>query len=200
MIVELKYVNPIDNQLLDVLTLEYPVIDYFYFKHIYDYNNDEDLQNILKVLLKDLDCTIEYECGRLMMTNFPIYKIHLSDYYFYLTRITNQFIYNIYIDKLIKRHIANLIFEYNNPYINKKNTKKKKTPPNKYIKQTTKNMFTNEEDYIYYNLKTKKNISSDNPNLLEELNSPKKKGRKKSIKIKEVGVPISAMTFSFKKK
>ena len=61
-------------------------------------------------------------------------------------------------------------------------------------------MFTNKKVYIYENARTKEKIESNNPDLLDELNAPKKKERKKSIKIKEVGVPISAMTFSFKKK
>ena len=61
-------------------------------------------------------------------------------------------------------------------------------------------MFTNEEKYIYYNKVTGEEIESTNPNMLDELNAPKKKERKKSINIKQVGVPMSAMTFSFKKK
>ena len=67
---------------------------------------------------------------------------------------------------------------------------------NKFIKYTTKDIFTEKETYIYENLRTLEKINSNNPNLLEELNTPKKKKIKKK---KEVGVPISSMTFSFKK-
>lgn len=204
MIQKLMYVSPINNQ-QEELKLEYPSIDYMKFKSIYEYNNDFDLMNILDKILKKLDCTIEYSCGRTCVTTFPIYNMTLSEYYFYLIRINNQFIYNNYIDKLIKRHIDNLIFEYEHPYIpptNKKKvtSKKKKLPPNQFFKQVTYDLFTNKETYIYINPRTKEEINSDNPNLLDELNAPKKRERKSSIKIKRGGVPISAMTFSFKKK
>lgn len=204
MIQKLMYVSPINNQ-QEELKLEYPSIDYMKFKSIYEYNNDFDLINILDKILKKLDCTIEYSCGRTCVTTFPIYNMTLSEYYFYLIRINNQFIYNNYIDKLIKRHIDNLIFEYEHPYIpptNKKKvtSKKKKLPPNQFFKQVTHDLFTNKETYIYTNPRTKEEINSDNPNLLDELNAPKKRERKSSIKIKRGGVPISAMTFSFKKK
>lgn len=200
----LKYVNPINNQ-QENLNLDYPIIDYMTFKRIHDYNSDFDLIKILNNILKDLDCTIEYDCGRLRMTVYPIYHMTLSEYYFYLSRITNQFVYNEYIDKVIKRHIDNLIFEYENPYVppikkKKSTTKKKKLPPNKFVKYVTNDLFTNEEKYIYINHRTNQEIESINPNMLDELNAPKKKERKKSIKIKQVGVPMSAMTFSFKKK
>ena len=200
----LTYINPINNQ-QEELKLEYPSIDYMKFKSIYEYNNDFDLINILDKILKKLDCTIEYSCGRTCVTTFPIYNMTLSEYYFYLIRINNQFIYNNYIDKLIKRHIDNLIFEYEHPYappISKKKstTKKKKLPPNKFFKQVTHDLFTDKEKYIYTNPRTREEIISDNPNMLDELNTSKKKERKKSIKIKQTGVPISAMTFSFKKK
>lgn len=200
----LKYVNPINNQ-QENLNLDYPTIDYMTFKRIHDYNSDFDLIKILNNILKDLDCTIEYDCGRLRMTVYPIYHMTLSEYYFYLSRITNQFVYNKYIDKVIKRHIDNLIFEYENPYVpsikkKKATTKKKKLPPNKFVKYVTNDLFTNEEKYIYINHRTNQEIESTNPNMLDELNAPKKKKRKNSIKIKQVGVPMSAMTFSFKKK
>lgn len=200
----LKYVNPINNQ-QENLNLDYPTIDYMTFKRINDYNSDFDLIKILNNILKDLDCTIEYDCGRTMVTTYPIYSMTLSEYYFYLSRLTNQFVYNKYIDKVIKRHIDNLIFEYENPYIppikKKKSTiKKKKLPPNKFVKYVTNDLFTNEEKYIYINHRTNQEIKSTNPNMLDELNAPKKKERKKSIKIKQVGVPMSAMTFNFKKK
>lgn len=204
MIVCLTYVNPINNQ-QENLNLDYPKIDYIAFKRIYEYNNDSDLINILDDVLKDLDCTIEYDYGRLRMTTYPIYNMNLSKYYFYLSRITNQFIYNKYVDKVIKRHIDNLVFEHEHPYVppiskKKSTTKKKKLPPNKFFKQVSHDLFTGKEKYIYTNPRTREEIMSDNPDMLDKLNTPKKKERRKSIKIKQTGVPISAMTFSFKKK
>ena len=135
MIQKLMYVNPINNQ-EEELKLEYPSIDYMKFKSTYEYNNDSDLIVILDDIIKELDCTIEYDCGRPKVTTFPIYNMTLSKYYFYLSRITNQFIYNKYVDKVIKRHINNLVFEYEHPYVppvskKKSTTKKKKSSTSK---------------------------------------------------------------------
>lgn len=204
MILPLNYVNPINNQ-EEILNIEYPRVDYMSFRSTKEYNNDSDLIVILDGIIKELDCTIKYDYGRPKVTTFPIYNMTLSEYYFYLSRITNQFIYNNYINKVIKRHIDNLVFEYEDPYVppvskKKSTTKKKKLSPNKFFKQVTHDLFTGKEKYIYTNPRTKKEIMSNNPNMLDELNASKKKERKKSIKIKQTNVPISAMTFSFKKK
>lgn len=200
MILKLNYVNPITNR-INCLEVQYPIIDCGKFKRLHDYNNDNDLIKILDNILKDLDCTKEYNGVRFRTTTYPIYSMFLSDYYFYINKITNQFIYNKYIDKLIKRHIDNIVFEYNNPYIvnTKSNKKKKKSPPNKFVKYTTKDMFTNKPKYVYCNYKTDEQVESDNPDLLDKLNSKISK-RKQNNKRKQIGVPLNAMTFNFKKK
>lgn len=199
-----EFNNPITEN-KDYIKLKYPNVDYFKFKHTREYKTDNDLINILKDILKDLNCTIEYKEFRLKATFTPIYDMQLSEYYFYLIRINNQFLYNKYLDKLIKRHIDNIVFEYKNPYYTPRNKskssrKKEKDKKGDYIRYTTRDVFTNKETYIYYNTKTKEEIESDNYNLLEELNKPKKKTKNKVTKTKYTGVPISAMTFSFKKK
>lgn len=200
MIRKLTYNNPITNK-EDCIEICYPTIDYAKFKRLHDYNNDSDLIEILNNILKDLDCSREYNGVRFRTTSHLIYNTFLSDYYFYLNKITNQFIYNEYVDKLIKRHVDNLVFEHEHPYVEnnnkKKNTnKRKKSPPNKFIKYTTKDIFTNKTKYVYCNYKTDEQIVSDNEDMLDKLNSVKKK----STKSKQIGVPMSAMTFSFKKK
>lgn len=200
----LMFVNPITEQ-DSFLVVDYPKVDYMYWRSCIDVKNDSDIIAILNDKLKDLDCTKEYSCGRPMMTNYFSYTSAISNYCYYLYKLTNQIIYNTYIDKLIDRHIKNIVFEYEHPYVqnhikDRKESKKKKLPHNKFVSYTTLDMFTNKKVYIYENARTKEKIESNNPDLLDELNAPKKKERKKSIKIKEVGVPISAMTFSFKKK
>ena len=196
----LNYVNPITDE-INYLEVQYPIIDYGKFKRLYEYNSDNDLIKILDNILKDLDCTKEYNGVRFRTTTYPIYSMFLSDYYFYVNKITNQFIYNEYIDKLIKRHIDNIVFEHDHPYIanTKTNKKKKKSPPNKFVKYTTKDMFTNKSKYVYCNYKTDEQIESDNPDLLDKLNSKISK-RKQTSKRKQIGVPLNAMTFNFKKK
>ena len=198
--VKLNYVNPITDE-INYLEIQYPIIDYGKFKRLHEYNNDSDLIKILDNILKDLDCTKEYNGIRFRTTTYPIYSMFLYDYYFYVNKITNQFIYNEYIDKLIKRHINNIVFEHDNPYIvnTKSNKKKKKSPPNKFVKYTTKDMFTNKSKYVYCNYKTDEQVESDNPDLLDKLNSKSNK-RKQNNKRKQIGVPLNAMTFNFKKK
>lgn len=200
MMVKLNYVNPITDE-INYLEVQYPIIDYGKFKRLHEYNSDSDLIKILDNILKDLDCTKEYNGIRFRTTSYPIYSMFLSDYYFYVNKIANQFIYNEYIDKLIKRHIDNIVFEYDNPYIvnTKSNKKKKKSPPNKFVKYTTKDMFTNKSKYVYCNYKTDEQVESDNPDLLDKLNSKISK-RKQNNKRKQIGVPLNAMTFNFKKK
>ena len=200
MIQKLTYNNPITDK-EDCIEICYPTIDYAKFKRLHDYNNDADLIEILNNILKDLDCSREYNGIRFRTTSHLIYNTFLSDYYFYLNKITNQFIYNKYVDKLIKRHVDNLVFEHEHPYVENNNKKKstnkrKKSPPNKFIKYVTKDVFTNKTKYVYCNYKTDEQIVSDNGDMLDKLNSVKKK----STKSKQIGVPMSAMTFSFKKK
>lgn len=184
---KLIYVNPIINA-SEELNINYPNIDYVYFRQIKPYKNDADLVNILNDIISILDCSIIYSSGRLINTNNFIYKSKLSDYYFYLTKLNNQFIYNEYIDKLIDIHIKNIIFEYNNPIQSKtKNkTKTKKTKEklvNKYNKIVTRDLFTNEKMYIYENPKTGDKFESKDPTLLDSLNNKPKKEKVKQNKV-----------------
>lgn len=211
MIAKIVFTNPINNK-EDILIVKYPDVDYGYYRSLAICNDDAEIINILNSILLDINCTREYDCGRPCMTNQFNYIAGISRYYYYLLKLTNQIIYNEYIDKLIKRHIDNLIFEYEHPYVpkvkNKSKVKSKNKKSNiKYEKFITRDIFTGDEVYIYENIKTKEIIESDNPDLLEELNSPTKKVTKhKNSNIKDLiepkkgGVPISSMTFSFKMK
>lgn len=178
-----------------------PTISYFDWQRFTDCKSDKDIINILEDILKRLNCTIIYPSGRPMMTAYPIYQEYKNLYYYHLLKLTNQYLYNIYLDKLCKREYENIIFEILNPYIVV--TKKKEKPKrrskqisNKFVKAVTKDMFTNEEIYVYENLKTGEIIKSKNPNLLDELNAPKKKEKKQRTKV--ASVSFEAMTFSFK--
>lgn len=192
----LKWINPLTNT-EDVLNIERPFIDYIEWKLI----SWREPIKTLNELLNSLDCTREYDCGRPMMTTLIGYNNLMSEYYYHLLKIDNPFIYNEYIDKLIKRHIENIIFEYEHPYVPKiknkpKRNSKNRTIPNKFIKQKTTNMFTGEDIYIYENLKTGEQYESSNPNLIKEI----KQRKEKKERSKRGAVPLSAMTFSFKKK
>lgn len=201
MIIEKKEVNPNTHEEINItIKIEYPNIEYNDWKRTKEFNTDNDICSILDKILTNLNCKRVYEGKRVIMTTYPVYQMFINEYYYYLIKMANQFIYNQYFDKLINCHIDNILFEIMNTFVQapvKPYPKiKNKLPENKFIKYTTKDIFTGKETYIYENLRMLKKISSNNPNLLEELNAPKKKKVKKK---KEVGVPISSMTFSFKK-
>lgn len=201
MIVKKKELNPNTNEEINIIIkIEYPNIEYNDWKRTKEFNTDNDICSILDKILDNLNCKRVYEGKRVIMTTYPVYQMFINEYYYYLIKMANQFIYNQYFDKLINCHIDNILFEIMNTFVQapvKPYPKiKNKLPENKFIKYTTKDIFTGKETYIYENLRTLEKISSNNPNLLEELNASKKKKVKKK---KEVGVPISSMTFSFKK-
>ena len=197
MTITIKYYDYIINN-YNILKLEYPNVDYEFWKRTKEFKNDIDLCKILDDILKNIDCRKEFNGCRMCMTTYPMYKIIISKYYYYLIKINNQELYNKYLDKLINLHNINVIFEYCNPI--KKETKeiktKSKLPPNKYYRYLTHDLFTNEEIYLYINPRTNHEVRSNNPNLLEELNSKKKKVKQTKV----ANIPLTAMTFSFKKK
>lgn len=195
MIMNLIFINPLVNT-EEILHIQYPDVDYVYYNHNnFNYKNDDDIIKKLDIILKDIDCTREYDCGRPCMINTFNYTNGLSLYYYTILKLNNQIIYNKYINKLIQRHIDNIIFEYHNPYIPKSN---KKTKKNRMEKLITKDLFTGDTVYMYQNVKNKKVIKSSNSDLLKDIN--KKKIKKNKSNNKSAGVPISSMTFSFKKK
>lgn len=201
MIIEKKEVNPITNENITIIIkIEYPNIEYNDWKRTKEFDTDNDICNILNNILNNLNCKRVYEGKRVIVTTYPVYQMFINEYYYYLIKINNQFIYNEYFDKLINCHIDNILFEITDntmqTIVKQYPKSKRKLPENKFVKYTTIDIFTGKETYIYENLRTLEKINSDNLNLLEELNSNKKK---KVSKKKEIGVPISSMTFSFKK-
>lgn len=194
----INYKLPINNSDEEFIIKDWN-IDYSTFKIIREFNNDNDICKILNSLLNDLDCTRELKGQRICMINYPIYNSKCEQYVWYMNHFISQILYNIYLDKLIKRHQDNIDFEYFNPYVI--NTTKKKTKqkvPNKFFKTATRNIFTNEVIYEYENPKTGERITSERDDLLEELNKPKLKKVKQSSSKKEKYIPIKNMTYKFK--
>lgn len=194
------WTNVDDDKTINV-DIDIPNINYFDWQRFTDCRSDEDIIVVLNDYLKKLDCTIEYSSGRPMMTTYPMYETYKGMFYYYLLKLNNQLLYNYYINKLCQREYNNIIFELENPYRvkqekSKTKPKTKKTIPNKFVKAVTKDLFTGEEVYVYENLKTGEIIKSKNPDLLNELNSPKKKEKKQKTKV--AFVAFEAMTFSFK--
>ena len=114
-------------------------------------------------ILDDLDCTvIVYRGMRKIHTKDCLYSKLINRYNKCLTRIKNPIKYNYMVDLLEKRHKDNLEFEE----------------------------FEDKPKYVYSNLKTGECIVSDNPNLLEELNTKKKKEKKQKVKLPKFNFKI----------
>lgn len=191
MILNLKFHNPIKNE-DDVLKIYSRDITPFIFKRIKDVKSDDDIIYILNDLLYT-DLNVAKEKTAYNTQSFT-YDNKLSIYYFYLIKLNNQITYNNYIDKLIKIHCNNLEFEANNIHTEQNiiiKHKRNKTVKNKYIKHTTKDLITGQTMYHYGNERLGKEIISSNPNLSDTLNNKTHR---------RAGVPMSAMTFSFKRK
>lgn len=194
-----------DDLSIDYINVEFRDIDYSKWRSYNQQGQYDCVEAMLKHYLYQLDCTREYASGRPMVTTFPIYQDRLNDYYYWLVKITNPIQYNIWLDELIDRHRSNIKFETLNPYkgsikTNKpvKIKKKKELVSSAWVRQETKDLFTGCTKYIYQNVNTGDSHISDNPDELEGLNASKKKTTK--IKSKVSDIPLSAMTFSFKKK
>lgn len=193
-----------DDLNIDYINVEFRDIDYSKWRSYNQQGQYDCVEAMLKHYLYQLDCTREYASGRPMVTTFPIYQDRLNDYYYWLVKITNPIQYNIWLDELIDRHRSNIKFEALNPYEGSIKTKKlvkvkkkKELISPAWVRQDTKDLFTGEVKYVYQNLNTGKSYISDDPDELEKLNNPKKKTTK--IKSKVSDIPLSAMTFSFKK-
>ena len=171
-------------------TISYPNVNYGYWIHSKNYKDDDDLCKIIYDYFNILDCSRIYSSGRPMMTTYPIYKIYWSDVLYYLSKVKNQFLYNKIFDDIAKIHYDNLKFEEEHPVVEIKRTRKtkRKRPDNKFIRTKSKNMFTNADEYTYYNPRTKQEFHSSNGNLINEIKTKtKRKG----------SVPIENMTFDF---
>ncbi len=203
MIVTITYNNPISNNEEDlVIDIDSPHYDYADFLIDLATLYEGNIYTHLNAILADLDCTRIFKSGRPMMIEYSQYKINIAKFLKLLYKIPGYSIYNEYIDKLINRHIKNILFEFNNPIIKKKatNSKKQKAKPNKWIKAVTNDIFTGEERYIYENLKTGEIITSGNPDLLDELNKQKTKIKKEVKQKEQVDTSLKYVTFSFNKK
>lgn len=172
MIVEKKEVNPNTYEEINIIIkIEYPNIEYKDWKRTKEFNTDNDICNILDKILVNLNCKRIYEGKRVIMTTYPVYQMFINEYYYYLIKINNQFVYNKYFDKLINCHIDNILFEIIDntmqTIVKQYPKSKRKLPENKFIKYVTIDIFTGKETYIYENLRTLEKINVDNPNLLE---------------------------------
>lgn len=198
------------SDLDEIYILKYPDVNYNFFRNLIEFRTDKDIIGILDNLLLELDCTQVFCDMQVLSTKHLVYDTVASKYYYYLIRLDNQLLYNSYLDIFINNHVNNLLFEIAlaktalavKPKTVTKGNKPKRTVKNgKYVRQVTTDLFTGKETYIYSRVVNgiTETTQSDDPNLLETLNAkPARVKKEKASKV--VGVPLSAMMFSFKKK
>ena len=155
------------------------------------------IKRYMYFLLDDLDCSvIVYKTMRKIHTKDLLYSKLVNRYNKCLTRIKDPIRYNYFASLLEKRHKDNIEFEENNPEIKEEVPKSKKEakqrkPKNIWVKDVSTDLFNGNPKYIYSNLKTGECITSDNPNLLEELNAKKKKEKKVKTPIPKFNFKIT---------
>lgn len=169
----------------------YDGIQYYRYENILQTPVKETLDKLLIELDSSKLCA-----GKIIIpTNSFRYDDIVETYIRILFRIPiyNYVLYNEYVEKLLNRHNENLEFESNfkpevkeKPKAKGKTTKKAKVS-NVYVRSETYNLFTGELEYDYTNFATGDSFVSSNPNLLEELNAPKKKKKEKKQPRKDFG-------------
>lgn len=152
------------------------------------------VKELLDKLLNELDATKLYKGNQVTPTNCWKYEETVERYIRTLFRIPiyDFVLYNNYVKLLLDKHNQNLEFEANyskpQPEVKVKNkTSNKKKVPNIYIRSEIHNLFTGELEYDYTNFATGDSFISSNPNLLEELNAPKRKKKNKKEPRKDFG-------------
>lgn len=163
--------------------------------YMYEYLLQTPVKEVLDKLLKELDSTTMCKGFQILPTSSWHYSDIVERYIRFLFRIPlyDFKLYNHYVDLLYARHKENIDFEETLVELRKISEKstsktiKKKNIPNKFVRAETHNLFTGELEYDYTNFATGESFISSNPNLLEELNAPKKKNKVKKAPKKEFG-------------
>lgn len=166
------------NIVIDTNYNNYDAAFYYSYEHLLH----TPVKKVLDNLLSDLDATKLYKGNQILPTNSWRYEETVERFIRTLFRIPiyNYVLYNEYVELLLNRHKENLEFEatYKKPEPEvKKKTKgtSKKKVQNIYVRTETHNLFTGELEYDYTNFATGDSFISSDPNLLEQLNAPKRK-------------------------
>lgn len=195
MILSLIIHNPVTD-CLETWNIQYPNVTKIEWITLYCFiTEDEIIRELDNILNNALNVTLLYKDKQVRSTTTYNYKNSCSWYWHHLLRINNPFLYNKYLDKLINKHIENLLFEkelrdkQKDTIVNIKPKRKRKK--NEYKQYVSRDMFDNSINYIYINNVTGEQIISKDNSLLNELNTKKKAKKKQEDKFKH-------MTFKFK--
>lgn len=168
---------------IDTSYSNYDAIDYYKYVSLLQ----TPVEELLDKLLNELDSTILYKDTIVLPTNCWKYEDIFNKCVRLLFTIPlyDYKKYNHYVELLLEKHNKNIEFEkeFNNKITDKKSVKsvKKSKSPNKYFKYESTDLFTGELVYNYINYATGDDFYSSNPDLLEELNAPKKKKEPKKV-------------------
>ena len=184
-----------------IVDTNYPMYDDIQFGNFSYLLSKQDIETSLKQTLRELDCTKLYKSKLIYTIHTTQYEQNVNLYIRLLLRLTDYHLYNTYFSALQEQHQINIKFEEEFKLKDNitKEVKKKKQKitkyPNKYIKHETINLYTGKIEYIYDNLCTGDSFTSDNPDLLPELNERKTKRNK----IKTIPI-VGKVIFDFKRK
>lgn len=184
-----------------IVDTNYPMYDDIQFGNFSYLLSKQDIETSLKQTLRELDCTKLYKDKLIYTIHTTQYEQNVNLYIRLLLRLTDYHLYNTYFSALQEQHQINIKFEEEfklKDNITKKVKKKKQKTikyPNKYIKHETTNLYTGKIEYIYDNLCTGDSFTSDNPDLLPELNERKTKRNK----VKTLPI-VGKVIFDFKRK
>lgn len=181
---------------IDIENIEVGLVNWRTFP---TYDNDFDTCcELERMLNSELNCTRVYNGVIFRTIHSYNYKYYCYIYYRLLLSLRNQLLYNKYVDKLIDNHNINIEMYLNTKEDCTPKTKKKKNTTrkkkDKYIRETTTDIFTGETIYVYENTTTGEQITSKDGSLLDSLNS--KVAKKKKSKAMPF---ISNISFKFNK-
>ena len=181
------------------IDIEYIEVGLVNWRTFPSYDNDFDTCcELERMLNSELNCTRVYNGVVFRTIHSYNYKYYCYIYYRLLLSLKNQLLYNKYVDKLIDNHNINIEMYLNTKEDCTPKTKKKKTTTrkkkDKYIRETTTDIFTGETIYVYENTTTGEQITSKDGSLLDSLNG------KVAKKKKNKAMPfISNISFKFNK-
>lgn len=181
------------------IDIEYIEVGLVNWRTFPSYDNDFDTCcELERMLNSELNCTRVYNGVVFRTIHSYNYKYYCYIYYRLLLSLKNQLLYNKYVDKLIDNHNINIEMYLNTKEDCTPKTKKKKTTTrkkkDKYIRETTTDIFTGETIYVYENTTTGEQITSKDGSLLYSLNG------KVAKKKKNKAMPfISNISFKFNK-
>ena len=185
----IHFLNPITNE-DDVIKLNFDKISYGEWQRLNSKNKTEF--DIINHLLRWHSAKVRGFSFETDYTSYCYEKNFILPVLYNLIRINNPFLFNEIVEKIIDVHKENIVIYNENKTTVEVVKPKKRKLQNKFYKQEQLDIFGNVK-YIYINPITEEEIESNDPNLLEKLNKPKRKRIKTTV-------PISSMTFSFKKK